>query len=51
MYRLRLVVRHVFNPLHVFCRLRDVGVCGPMAMRVCRVYERWLYNPFRTRGL
>ncbi len=51
MSRMRLAVRHIFNPLHVFCRLRDAGVRRPMAMRVCRVYERWFYNPLLMRGL
>ncbi|EGJ48736.1 hypothetical protein [Desulfocurvibacter africanus] len=50
MARLRLAVRHVFNPLHVFCRLRDAGVRGPTAMRVCRLYERWFYNLILTRA-
>jgi len=50
MYRIRLAIWHVFNPLHVFCRLRDAGVRGSVAMRLCRIYERWFYNPLLARG-
>ena len=40
----RRFCQHVLNPLHVFCRLRQVGVSGSVARGVCRVYERGLYR-------
>jgi hypothetical protein len=33
-------VRHRLNPLHVFCRLRDVHIPMPIALLAARVYER-----------
>ncbi|WP_243547248.1 hypothetical protein [Pseudodesulfovibrio tunisiensis] len=36
--------QHVFNPLHVFCRLRQVGFSGRFARRFCRMYERNVYR-------
>ncbi len=44
MTRIRRVFQHILNPLHVYCRLKDVGVSAPMAQRVCRVYERFLFR-------
>ena len=43
----RHLCQHIFNPLHVFCRLRQVGMHPAAAMNVCRVYERSLYRLFR----
>ena len=37
-------IRHRFNPLHVYCRLKDMGLTSVRARRWCAVYERWLYN-------
>ena len=39
--------QHIFNPLHVFCRLRQAGIHSGAAMNVCRVYERSVYRLFR----
>lgn len=38
--------RHIFNPLHVFCRLRQAGLRAAAARNVCRMYERGLYRFF-----
>lgn len=46
MRRVKLLMRHVFNPLHVYCRLCEVGLGQPAALRVCRMYERWIYRAF-----
>lgn len=43
MARIRNAIQHVFNPLHVYCRLKDFGLPGPVAKRVCRAYERFLF--------
>ncbi|WP_285907589.1 hypothetical protein [Pseudodesulfovibrio pelocollis] len=40
----RLFCQHVFNPLHVFCRLRQVGMSRALARGVCRLYERGVYR-------
>lgn len=38
-------IQHYFNPLHVYCRLRDAGVPNRAAIRVSAVYER-VYRAF-----
>jgi len=47
MRTLRLYFQHVFNPLHVYCRLRNIGVETSRAQRVCFVYERFVYRILR----
>ena len=42
----RRYCQHILNPLHVFCRLRQVGLPGTSARRVCSLYERGLYRYF-----
>lgn len=37
----RNVFQHMFNPLHVYCRLKDFGVSAPVAHKMCRAYERF----------
>ncbi len=39
------VTQHYLNPLHVYCRLRDLGLPGPVARTLCAGYERVLYRP------
>jgi hypothetical protein len=36
--------QHVFNPLHVFCRLKEWGFGERTAQRVCLAYERTIYR-------
>ncbi|MCJ2166082.1 MULTISPECIES: hypothetical protein [unclassified Pseudodesulfovibrio] len=38
--------QHMLNPLHVFCRLRRVGLTRAVARNVCWAYERGLYRFF-----
>lgn len=33
-------LRHILNPLHVYCRLVDCGLGRRQARRVCSVYAR-----------
>ena len=44
MRQLRDFVQHFFNPLHVYCRLKDLGVKAPAAHRFTRAYERLLWR-------
>jgi len=44
MRRFKSYIQHQLNPLHVYCRLRDMGVDIPTAMRVTTLYERFLYR-------
>lgn len=41
---LRCLLMHKFNPLHVYCRLRDWGCGAKGAKAFCRVYERTVYR-------
>ena len=40
-------LQHRFNPLHVYCRLRDYGISSRFAIRVSSAYERF----YRVCGL
>ncbi|GAB7079052.1 hypothetical protein [Megalodesulfovibrio paquesii] len=37
---IRNAIQHHCNPLHVYCRLRNLGVSAVLAHWLCRVYER-----------
>jgi hypothetical protein len=37
--------QHYLNPLHVYCRLRDLGVPGSVARSISSGYERVIYRP------
>lgn len=45
--QIKKAIQHVFNPLHVYCRLRDVGLPCGVAGRVSLAYERF----YRLCGL
>jgi hypothetical protein len=36
--------QHWFNPLHVYCRLKDCGLPVASAQRVSGIWERWVYK-------
>lgn len=36
--------QHYLNPLHVYCRLRDLGLPSPVARTISAGYERVLYR-------
>jgi hypothetical protein len=42
-------IKHYMNPLHVYCRLRDMGISRNAASFVCRLYERAIFKHF-ARG-
>ena len=44
MTSLRDRFQHRFNPLHVYCRLRRLGLGNRPALRLCALYERWMYR-------
>ena len=43
--RIRDALTHRLNPLHVYCRLRDMGLPGALARCLSRGYERVLFRP------
>jgi len=36
---------HVFNPLHIYCRMRDIGVEDCKARSIGKKYECYIYRP------
>lgn len=44
MHIIRHHFQHYFNPLHVFCRLRQIGLQAHAARWFCCTYERYLYR-------
>ncbi|MBT8762757.1 hypothetical protein KFV02_02275 [Desulfohalobiaceae bacterium Ax17] len=44
MNKIRKFFQHNFNPLHIYCRLRDVGLEPALALRVSLAYERYIYK-------
>ena len=40
---IRQTLRHYFNPLHVFCRLRRLGLSKKASLRIVRIYERYFF--------
>jgi hypothetical protein len=44
MSQIKGFLQHHFNPLHVYCKLRKLGVVTPVAQRVCNYYERYFYR-------
>jgi hypothetical protein len=43
---MRPSLQHYLNPLHIFCRLRGIGLPKILAIFLCRTYERVFFNPF-----
>ncbi|MBW1998201.1 MAG: hypothetical protein JRJ29_09595 [Deltaproteobacteria bacterium] len=41
---LKTGIEHYVNPLHVYCRLRDLGVSKATARLACSAYERSIFK-------
>ena len=37
-------VRHLLNPLHIYCRLTCMGVSARVARNICKIYEASIYK-------
>jgi hypothetical protein len=37
-------LQHYFNPLHIYCRLRNFGLGKEHAVFLCKVYERVIFK-------
>ncbi|WP_018123769.1 hypothetical protein [Desulfovibrio oxyclinae] len=44
MNTMRSRLQHRLNPLHVYCRLRDLGLCDSAAHRISVCWERLIYR-------
>ncbi len=40
---IRQALRHLLNPLHVFCHLRRLGLSKKSSLKMARIYERYLF--------
>ena len=38
-------IRHLMNPLHIYCRLTCFGISCRVARNICKVYEAGFYKP------
>ena len=36
-------LQHILNPLHLYCRLCDMGLSCHLARSICTAYERLFY--------
>jgi hypothetical protein len=43
------VIQHYLNPLHIYCRLRNIGFAKAQAGVICSIYERMIFNSFIVR--
>lgn len=46
MQSIRNYLQHRLNPVHMYCRLMDIGLARKSARRLCSVYERFIYRGF-----
>lgn len=37
-------IQHTLNPLHVYCRLRDLKLPKKPSLIICKFYEKGLYS-------
>jgi len=42
-------IRHYMNPLHLYCRLQDIGIETGTAVFLCRLHERSIFRPFSAK--
>lgn len=45
-----LAFQHALNPLHIYCRIMDVGLSQGLAMTVSKSYEMFIFS-FVTLGI
>ena len=40
---MRKKLQHIFNPLHIYCRILDHGVTKKTATKLVQIYEKYIY--------
>jgi len=40
-------VLHFLNSLHIYCRLRDIGISKNLSKKICRGYEKSVFRLIR----
>lgn len=43
-------LKHYLNPLHIYCRLREIGMGKEKAVALCSLYERYVFKYFLTKA-
>ena len=43
-------LQHYLNPLHIYCRLRDIGLNMKVAKYLTRKYEKVFRRIYKSRG-
>jgi hypothetical protein len=43
-------LQHYLNPLHIYCRLMDIGIPKSVAGLLCRTYERLVFRQLKGGG-
>jgi len=41
--------QHLLNPLHIYCRLVDMGLPTKFCKKVCKLYEKHIFNKLYTK--
>jgi hypothetical protein len=42
-------IQHYMNPLHIYCRLRNMGLRKGRAIYLCRIYEKAIFKTLILR--
>jgi hypothetical protein len=37
-------IQHYLNPLHIYCRLRNLGLTRDHSIFLCKIYERVIFK-------
>jgi len=45
-FQMNAALKHYLNPLHIYCRLRDMGIGKETAHFLCCFYERSIFKHF-----
>lgn len=51
MWAMSNTLRHYFNPLHIYCRLRDIGISKSLSLSIIKWYELLIYKHFERSKL
>ncbi len=48
--QIEMVLNHYLNPLHVYCRLVELGISRTAGLAMARWYESHIYRPVTCRA-
>lgn len=38
------IFKHYLNPLHIYCRLMDIGIDKNKSIKIGKLYEKWIWT-------